>query len=101
MDWVLVKKGGGLYGSGDGSVGSGMYGIKIGIGFYFGSFRANFDDEKNQLHLCGCFGDTLLLENSDDPTDCGKRDRSVQQIRLLQKKQFSKTKAHWKRSLRS
>ena len=42
--------------------------IGTGIGFNFGSFRASFDDKKNQLNLCGgYFADTLLLEKIDCP----------------------------------
>ena len=70
-DCFSVKKVGSSYENGDGSAGSCIWGtgIGIGIGFNFGGFRANFDDEKNQLNLCGGrFTDTLLLENCDYPT---------------------------------
>ena len=70
-DWFSVKKIGSSYVNGDGSVGDCIWGtgIGVGIGFNFGGFRANFDDKKNQLNLCGGhFTDTLLLENCDYPT---------------------------------
>ena len=69
-DWFSVKKVGGSYESGDSSICGYIRDMKIGTGieFNFGSFQANFDDEQNQLNLCGgCFADILLLEKVDCP----------------------------------
>ena len=69
-DWFSVKKAGSSYEVGNSAIGGCIWGTQVGtgVGFNFGSFRANFDDKKNQLNLCGgCFADALLLEKTDYP----------------------------------
>jgi hypothetical protein len=67
-DWFSVKKVGSSYEIGNSAIGGCIWDtqVGIGVGFNFGSFRANLDDKNNRLQLCGgCFADALLLEKTD------------------------------------
>ena len=69
-DWFSVKKVGSSYEIGNSAIGGCIWDtqVGIGVGFNFGNFRANLDDKKDQLNLCGgCFTDALLLEKTDYP----------------------------------